>query len=158
MTAPEIQALAPLLGRWRTEGTVFAGDGETVAETFSGTDTYEPLGTAFVLHRVDVTMSREHIQTLEVIGPWDPFGEEFATHVFDGAGSIETSGATAQPDGSLVFNSGDGPSRAEATLRVEPGGRHANGEWRRTEDDGATWRPWMRLTLTRAPDDVPTAP
>ncbi len=69
---PEILSLEPLIGAWRTEGEVLGEDGATGDVTFHGTDTYEWLGRAFVVHRVDVTMGEDHVEAVELIGPYDP--------------------------------------------------------------------------------------
>ena len=37
----------------------------------------------------------------------------------------------------------------EAKLTISEDGSLALAEWIRSDDGGATWRPWMRLTLSR---------
>ena len=149
---PQTASLEALIGVWRTEGEVLGEDGETVAQTFSGTDTYEWLGQFFVIHRVDVTFGEDHIENLEMIGPYDGERGAFLTTVYDGASAeVERSIATVDDAGVWAFRSGEGASRGESTLRVDERGEHMHAAWSRTEDDGTTWRPWMRVTLTRTP-------
>jgi Protein of unknown function (DUF1579) len=146
---PQTARLQPIIGAWRTEGEVLGDDGETVVQTFSGSDTYEWLGRFFVIHRVDVTMGDEHVENLEMIGPYDPERGAFLTAVYDAAsGQVERSIATIDDAGVWTFRAGEGASRGQAALHVDEDGKHMRAAWSRTEDDGATWRPWMRVTLT----------
>jgi hypothetical protein len=149
---PQTGRLGAIIGSWRTEGEVLGEDGDTVVQTFSGSDAYEWLGRFFVIHRVDVTWGEHHVQNLEMIGPYDGERGGFLTAVYDGArAEVERSIATVDDAGVWTFRAGEGGSRAEATLRVEEDGVHMHAAWSRTEDNGATWRPWLRLTLTRVP-------
>lgn len=100
------------------------------------------------MHDVDVEMPDGRTQGLEVVGPWDAGAGAFRTIAFDGAGAVEHATADADPDG-WTFRAGAGPERAEARLTADPDGRRLHGAWSRTTDDGATWTPWMRLTLER---------
>ena len=146
---PQTARLEAVIGTWRTQGEVLGDDGETVVQTFSGTDSYEWLGRFFVIHRVDVMMGADHVQNLEVIGPYDRARGAFLTTVYDAAsGEVERSIATVDDAGVWTFHAGEGPSRAQSALHVDEAGGYMRGTWSRTED-GATWRPWMRLTLTR---------
>ena len=139
-------AVEPLLGSWRTRGEVFGGDGETVVAAVDGHDHYERLGEHFVVHRVDVRMGDEQVEALEVIGPWDAEVGAFPTRAYDNQGGEETSRASVGADGVWSF----GSTGAEATMRISDDGRSADIRWRRTDDDGASWRPWMRIRLERA--------
>ena len=80
-----------------------------------------------------------------MIGPYLPEQRAFATRAYDNHGSEQTSTATANPDGTWTFAADGG----RATLTIADDGRSATAEWVRSDDGGATWRPWMRLTLTR---------
>lgn len=152
MTEASSVRLEPIIGAWRTDGDVLGEDGETVVETFAGTDTYEWLGSSFVIHRVDVLMGEERVENLEIICPYDHEQGRFPTVVYDGAGGkSERSFATLDDAGVWTFRAGAGRSRAQSTLRVDGDGKRMRGAWSWTDDDGATWRPWMRLTLTRMP-------
>ena len=140
----EIAELDVLIGTWRTEGDVFGDDGETPVGRVDGYDHYEWLGRAFVIHRIDVVMDGEGVQGLEVIGPYLG-GRSFATRAYDHEGGEQTSTATVDGEGAWTFRA-DG---AEAKLTISGDGSLALAEWIRTDDGGATWRPWMRLTLSR---------
>jgi hypothetical protein len=147
MTAdPPIALLDPLLGRWRTSGEVLGDDGSAVVATFAGTDAYRRLGDAFVVHEADVRMPEGRMQGVEIIGPWDADAGSFRTTAYDAGGTVDHATADAGPEG-WTFRAGAGT--AQALLRADPDGRRLHGEWARTTDGGATWTPWMRLTLVR---------
>jgi hypothetical protein len=138
-----------IIGVWRTEGEVLDEAGVEVVATYSGTDSYERFG-PFVLHRVDVVLGGEHVEVLEMIGPWDAGRQAFPTTVFDASGgTIERSTADVDDAGTWTFRSGHGTSRGQATIQADDDGQHLRSSWQRTEDDGATWRPWMRAVHTR---------
>ena len=141
---PETRRLEVLIGSWRTHGEILDEDGEPVA-TLDGHDHYEWLGPFFVVHRIDVEMAGEHVQGLEMIGPYLPDQDAFATRAYDHEGGEQTSTATVDEAGVWTF----GADGARATLTLDEGGRNARAEWVRTDDGGATWRPWIRLSLTR---------
>jgi len=142
-----VSALGPLIGTWRTEGEMLGDDGETVVATVLGTDAYEWLGTAFVVHRIDVRMGDQPVAGLEMIGPCLPDAVSFPTQAFDGEGGIESSTATVADDGTLTFGS-DG-----ARAHIRPGGDGTmTAAWERTPDGGATWVPWLRLRFTLLTD------
>jgi hypothetical protein len=133
-----------LIGTWDTEGSVYGDDATTVVATVVGTDAYEWLGTAFVVHRIEVRMGDEAVAGLEMIGPVRPGEQEVPTQAYDGGGEIQSSVATVEPDGSFRF----GADGARAHLRpAGPGVMTA--AWERSPDNGHTWYPWMALTLTR---------
>ena len=142
-----MRALDQLIGTWRTEGEVLGEDGESVVATVLGTDAYEWLGTAFVVHRIDVRMGDEPVVGLEMIGPCLPDAREVPTQAYDGDGGIQASTATLEDDGTLTFGA-DG-----ARARLRPGGDGTmTADWDRTSDGGATWVPWLRLRFTRRQD------
>ena len=141
---PETKRLEALIGSWRTRGEVLGEDGEPVA-TVDGHDHYEWLGPYFVVHRIDVEMGGEHVQGLEMIGPYLPDHDAFATRAYDHEGGEQTSTATVDDAGVWTF----GADGAKATLTLAEDGRSAEADWVRTEDGGATWRPWIRISLTR---------
>ena len=141
---PEICELDVLIGTWRTEGEVFGDDGEIPVARVDGYDHYEWLGRAFVIHRIDVEMGSEPVQGLEMIGPYLG-GRSFATRAYDHEGGEQTSTATVDGDGVWTFRA-DG---TEAKMSFSEDRSLALVEWIRTDYGGATWRPWMRLTLSR---------
>ncbi|ORM30581.1 hypothetical protein BFL43_18265 [Williamsia sp. 1135] len=78
MTTPvgesPLAGLDPILGRWKTSGTVFDGGGAIEARV-SGTDTYRllPAG-AWIAHEVDVRIGQNHTVAHELIGGEHPDG------------------------------------------------------------------------------------
>ena len=124
---------------------MLGGDGETPVTTVDGHDHYEWLGDVFVVHRIDVEMGGERVEGLEIIGPYLPNRNAFATRAYDNAGGEQTSIATVDEAGVWTF----GAEGARATLTLAEDGRSDTAEWVRTGDGGATWRPWMTLSLVR---------
>jgi hypothetical protein len=136
--------LDPLIGTWRTTGAILGDDGEPVGQV-DGTDAYEWLGRSFVIHRVDVKMGDDPVRALEIIGPYDEEAGAFATRAYDDQGGEEVSTASADGERAWTFRS----TGAQAKLEMDDDGRSMRAEWVRTDDGGATWVPWMHLTLNR---------
>ena len=120
-------------------------DGKSPVATIDGHDHYEWLGPFFVVHRIDVEIDGDHVEGLEMIGPYLPDGRAFATRAYDHEGGEQTATASVDDAGVWTF----GADAAEATLTISEDGAAAAVEWVRSDDGGATWRPWMTLTLTR---------
>jgi hypothetical protein len=135
----ELRRLEALIGTWQTEGRVLGTDAE-----ISGTDSYEWLGTGFVVHTVDVTMGGAHVEAIELIGAWDPAAQAFTAVAYDGSGSVSTMHAHVSDEGVITFS--DDTTRA--TMVVAPGGVAATAGWER-RDDAGRWIPWMELRFTR---------
>ncbi|GAA0799102.1 hypothetical protein [Spirilliplanes yamanashiensis] len=135
----ELTALAPIIGRWRTEGRLLDPGAE-----IAGTDTYEWVGTGFVVHTVDVTIGGRQVDAVELIGSWDDASGTFAAVSYDGDGTVAEMRVTAGEDG--VFGFADDTTRA--TLVVSPDGAAATAGWERRTPDGV-WEPWMEVRLTR---------
>lgn len=144
MPHPENARLDALIGTWHTQGEILGDDGSTTIASIDGTDSYEWLGRFFVIHRADVRMGDEHIQSLEMIGAYDPDTRTYPTRSFDNQGGIQTS-AAAVDDGVWTF----GADGAEATLHIADDGQSMRAGWRRSDDGGTSWRPWMHLRFTR---------
>jgi len=140
-----LAAVDALIGTWRTRGDVFGDDGVTVVARVDGTDAYEWLGRSFVIHRIDVMMADDHVEGIEIIGPYDAGESAFRTQAYDNEGGIQQSTAAVDADGVWTF----GADGAKATLRPDANGREMNADWVRSADDGATWLPWLRLNLQR---------
>lgn len=71
---PPLSLLDPLLGRWRSSGTVLDSHGRPDGEV-SGTDTYSILpGEQWITHDVDVVVGAQHTLVREVIGGSHPGG------------------------------------------------------------------------------------
>ena len=143
---PKNARLDALIGTWRTCGEVLGEDGSTPVAAVDGSDAYEWLGGHFVIHRIDVHMGGEPVRGLEIIGPFDPETGAYPTRAYDDRGGIQTATADVTDDGVWTFRA-DG---AEATLRTTDDGQSMRADWLRTDDGGATWRPWLRLRFTRA--------
>jgi VCBS repeat-containing protein len=141
------ERLDALVGIWHTQGEVLGEDGSTAVATIEGTDAYEWLGGFFVIHRVDVEIGDLHIEALEVIGPYDAAAGSFPTQAYTNQGEVETGTASVDANGVWTFAAGN----AKANLHVADDRQSMRGEWVNTEDNGQTWRPWMRLRLTRMP-------
>ena len=139
---PEHALLAPFVGRWSTAGEVLAGP-SSPALRIVGTDEYDWLpGGFFLLHRVDVRIGGERVQTLEVIG-WDAERGSYFMRSFDsqgGAGMMEA----AERGGVWTFV-GDAE---RFTGGFGDDGRTLSGRWERGE--GERWLPWMDVRLTKA--------
>ncbi|GAA0939537.1 hypothetical protein [Nonomuraea longicatena] len=134
----ENKRLDALVGHWHTRGKVPASDLEIV-----GTDTYEwPIGGFFLVHRADVRIGDDHVQVIEMIGPYDPATGTYPMRSFDNHGSFATMRASVDDDGVWTF-AGD---TERATLVITDDAT-MSADWERT--DAATWHPWMTMSFTR---------
>ena len=138
----QVRPLEPLVGRWRTSGTVFGDDGAPVM-SIDGTDEYEWMpGGHWLVHRVDVLIGDDRTQALELIG--DPAEDgTFAMRAFDASGAYDEMRLTVQ--GRTLQTQGDG---VRNTLTAAGDGGSMDATWERRTDDGA-WVRWMELTLKR---------
>ena len=153
---PTARRLAPVVGRWRTEGHV-VGD-EPVPVT--GSDVYEfAPGGHVLVHHVDVHVGATPVRALEIVG--EPDGEEMLTRSYDDTGDVTSMRLRIDDDGVWHFSGGgdvaraaqvDGdvpaPAAVRSTLRIAPDGRTMTALWERAED-GVTWQPWMDMRFTR---------
>lgn len=132
----------PFLGTWRTSGQTRAtADSSSVPIT--GTDSYEQLiGNEVILHRVDVYVGKEHVETIEILGQSHDTGEYFM-HSFDANGDAGVMQATYEND---VWKCWGQTSRF--TGGFSDNGNSFSGLWERTED-GRHWTPWMDIKLKR---------
>jgi hypothetical protein len=79
-----LEPLTPILGHWRTSGTVMDDDGNITTQ-ISGTDVYEVLpGGHWIAHDVDVRIGEEGTLLHELIGGVHPDGG-WQMHAFDDA-------------------------------------------------------------------------
>jgi hypothetical protein len=119
--------LAPVIGRWRTEGRVLGPDPLPVV----GSDVYEPgPGGHVLVHHVDVRVGPDRVRAIDDDGVWH----------FRGGSDI----APAARAGAEV----PGAGAVRSTLRIAPDGRSMTALWERA-DDGVTWQPWMDMGFTR---------
>jgi hypothetical protein len=139
--APPLRPLTPIVGRWRTSGSVHDETGTEVM-TIQGTDEYEWMpGGHWLIHRVDVLMGADRTQALELIGDPDDAGS-FAMRAFDASGAFDTMTLTVRDDG--FHTEGDG---VRNTLTVAPDAQSMSARWER-QLDGA-WIHWMDLSFRR---------
>jgi hypothetical protein len=138
----ELEPLAPLAGRWASEGRTVATEDEPSVRII-GTDVYEWLGGGyFLVHEVHVRMGETVVEVLEVIGEFD--GSSYAMRSFDQDGAATTMRATVGDDGGLLFT-GDG-MRAAVSFGEDDQSMRARWERRASAD---TWSHWMDMHFTR---------
>ncbi|WP_082310220.1 DUF1579 family protein [Nonomuraea sp. SBT364] len=141
---PENQRLNALVGRWRSQGRI-AATATGPAVGIAGSDTYEWLaGEHFLIHRVDVRMNDEHVEVIEMIGPYDPASRTYPMRSFDNHGNFLTMRASVDDDGVWTFAG----ETERATLVITDDGGAMTAAWERT-DDGSNWRHWMDMSFTR---------
>ena len=148
--APTVQPVAhlrpliPIIGRWRTSGTVLDEEGHTT-DHIVGTDTYTWLpGGHWIVHEVDVTVGDQPIRALELIGGRDGPTGGWQMHAFDTADSPGRMVLTVAEPGLLLLQ-GDG---VRSWFRPEAGPTHMTTRWER-EVDG-DWVAWMDMRFDRA--------
>jgi hypothetical protein len=138
-----LQPLVPIIGRWRSSGSVLDGDG-AVTDRILGTDTYTWLpGGHWVVHEVDVTVGGQPVRALELIGGRDDATGGWQMHAFDTADSPGRMVLTVAEPGVLLLK-GDG---IRSWFRPEAGPTHMTTLWER-EVDG-DWVPWMDMRFDR---------
>ena len=161
--APVTDRLAPLVGRWRTQGLVLGGDPLPV----TGTDTYEWLpGRHFVVHHVDVTVGDQPVRAIELIGDPDPATGDLTATAYGDDGTVTVMRAAVDGAGVWTFTGGgdvasaayggDVPPPAAAvrsTLRIAGDGGSMTALWERA-DDGVHWASWMDMRFTRIDPEV----
>lgn len=142
--ADALRLLQPLIGAWRTSGTVLGADGSPVAAV-EGTDRYRWMpGRQWVLHDVDVTMGGEHVQVLEVIGGRGDAPGSLAMRSFDAAGDYGVMSLAPLPDGALLLL-GEG---VRSVLRPAADGTSMRAHWEQEASPGQ-WGRWMDMEFTR---------
>jgi hypothetical protein len=141
--AAHLRPLAPIIGHWRSSGTVLDENGE-VTDRISGTDTYTWLpGGHWVVHEVDVTVGDQPTRALELIGGRDDASGGWQMHAFDTADSPGRMVLTMADPGVLLLQ-GDG---IRSWFRPEAGPNHMTTLWER-EVDGE-WVAWMDMRFDR---------
>lgn len=136
------QGLAPLIGRWRTNGILVDS-----GKSFTATDVYEWFpGNHFILHHVDADMDGEHVQALEVFGLDGDRSGIFARS-YESGGMIVDSRVVMDGRELQVISTTE---RFRGTFEAD---FHAiAGLWERS-DDGKAWTPWMRVRLEKVKQD-----
>lgn len=146
--AEGLRAIEPLVGRWRTSGTVLGDDGAAVA-AIDGSDDYEWMpGGNWLIHRADVTIGDERVRVLELIGEAKDDGT-WAMHAFDGSGSYDTMTLSRRADGAFLLE-GDG---VRSTLTPAADGGAMTAVWERESAPGI-WVRWMDMRFEVARDAV----
>ena len=140
---PHLAALQPVIGRWRTSGTILDEQGLPVGG-IAGADTYTfSPGNHWIVHEVDVMMDGHRSQVLELIGGHDETSGGWQMHAFDGQTSPGRMTLTL-PEPGLLLLQGDG---VRSWLRPEAGPDHMTTLWER-EIDGS-WVVWMDMRFDR---------
>lgn len=132
-----------LIGTWNTEGEILANEGKAAIK-FKGTDNYQwILDGQFILHKVDVTMNNEKIETIEIIGEFDATTNRFKMRSFDNQGTFTEMEACIDEKGTFYIL-GD-KMRAKLSIRDN---NTLIAHWENSIDN-QNWRPWMDLTLSK---------
>ena len=134
--------LAPIIGRWRTSGTVLDDAGNLTAE-ISGTDVYDWLpGGHWIAHEADVRMGDQRVLVHEVIGGLHPAGgwQMYAFEATSGPGVMRLS----QEGPDLLLLQGDG---LRSWFRIRAGAGRMTSRWERLVD--ARWQRWMDMQFER---------
>lgn len=140
--AKHLEPLTPIIGRWRTSGTVLDEEGTVVTE-ISGTDTYELLpGGHWIAHEVDVQMGDQRNLVHELIGGAHPDGG-WQMHAFDEADSPGVM-RLSQEEPDLLLLQGD---EVRSWFRIRAGADRMTTLWER-EVDGS-WLSWMDMRFER---------
>lgn len=141
-TSRPLDHLDPILGRWRTSGSVLDDRGNVEA-SISGTDTYRLLpGGFWIAHDVDVTIGENHTIAYELIGGEHP-DSGWLMYAFD---SEPRPGAMrlSVHDADVLLLDGDG---VRSWFHFRPGPDHMTTRWERLRDGG--WHPWMDMRFDR---------
>jgi hypothetical protein len=144
MPTTHMAPLAPLIGRWRTTGTVHGPAGEVTAR-IAGTDVYRWLpGGWWIAHEVDVVIADERVLTHEVIGGRDAGTGGWQMHAFDAGESPGFTSLVRQPDGGLLL-SADG---VRSWFDLHAGADLMTTRWEREVSPGS-WELWMDMRFAR---------
>jgi hypothetical protein len=151
------ERLHAIAGRWETAGQVIGEPPIPVV----GTDIYEVLaGGYFVVHHVDVTIGKEPLRAIEIIGEPDAVRGGYRARSFDSEGNAELMDVMIDDDGVFHFAGGadvapiaqptdESTARVRSTLTIADDRRSMTALWERSED-GITWHPWMDISFMRS--------
>lgn len=145
MTAMHRHDLAPVIGEWRSSGTVHDASG-TVTADIAGADVYRWLpGGSWIAHEVDVVVGGRPVVAHEVIGGRDPATGGWQMHAFDAGGdSPSVMSLVPQPDGRLLLS---GPGM-RSWFDIRAGDGLMTTRWERETAPG-TWVLWMDMRFER---------
>jgi Protein of unknown function (DUF1579) len=145
VAAEDVRRLAPLVGRWRTQGWTRAS-ADAPRARIEAVDTYEWLPGGFaLLHVVDAMVGDEKVEGAEIIG-YDPARGAYMTQYFGSDGPNRYEASLGEEAGALVWRMRSATDRFTGTFRAD--GNTITGHWELLED-GSAWRPWMDTTLTK---------
>jgi hypothetical protein len=146
-SASELERLEPLIGRWKTEGwTIEPAGGQ--GDRIDAVDTYERLAGGALLHLVDARVGDQRVEGAEIIG-FDPDRGRYSTQYFGTDGPAAYEATLTEENGETVWAMHSQSDRFKGTFSAD--GNTITGHWEAV--DGATWRPWMNITLTRQSGD-----
>jgi uncharacterized protein DUF1579 len=140
---PALKRLNAFIGKWNTEGQIkespFGPAGKLL-----GRDTYEWLaGGFFLIHRVDVRMSDQKNESIEVIG-YDASSKTYPMHSFDSQGNAIAMQANVTGD-TWTFTG----ESMRFTGVFSNDGKSISGKWEYLSDD-SKWHHWMDVKLIKA--------
>jgi hypothetical protein len=139
--------LEPLVGRWRTRGSVRALHGQPAAG-IDAIDTYERVAGGALLHLVDAQVGDQHVEGAELIGYRADLGR-YATQYFGDDGPTAYEAELSEADGRLTWRMRSERTRFTGTFSDD--GNVITGFWELLEEDDAGWQRWMDITLTKQP-------
>jgi hypothetical protein len=139
-----LDRLEPLVGRWRTRGSVRALGGEPAA-AIEAVDTYERVPGGALLHLVDAHVGDQHIEGAELIGYSEEPGR-YSSQYFGSEGPTAYEAELGETDGRLTWTMMS--ERTRFTGRFSDDGNVITGFWELLDDDSG-WQRWMDITLTK---------
>jgi hypothetical protein len=131
--------LNKLIGEWKSEGVVVDG-GEHDGVKIVGTDRYEWLGDAFIVHYADVMFGDTPQKTVEIFQLEE---DGFAMTAYNSTGSVETMHGTFDADG--AYKAGD--EKVRTTLTFSASGQEMQAIWEMRA--GGEWTRWIEMSFTR---------
>ena len=149
--APGLEALAPLMGKWHTEGQQLESPLGPAAP-FVAVETFEWLdGGHFMVHRLEGKFGRQPAACVEILGK-DPSSELFA-QTFYNDGNTNT-WRLSETTRALIWTGTWSKGSAETfqiryTASFEEEGNTIAGKWEHSRD-GNAWRTFLEARSTKA--------
>lgn len=142
-TTTKLKSLQSIIGSWFTEGEVIDSNGKETR--IKGIDTYEwALGKAFIIHKVDVVIGEENIESVEIISEPEDGTNSFKMLSSDLRG--EQTEMNLHVISENVFEILGDKMKAELNILKE--GKSMKAQWYRS-DDNQSWQPWMTMRFTK---------
>ena len=139
-----LDRLEPLVGAWRTRGSVRAMGGQPAA-AIDAIDTYERVPGGALLHLVDAHVGDQRVEGAELIGYIPKLGR-YATQYFGNDGPTAYQAELGEADGRVTWRMSSDRTRFTGTFNDD--GTVITGFWELLED-GSHWERWMDITLTK---------